>query len=121
VRLSETIQRIDETAGLLRNVDGAVTLANLSKRCLMLCYGKTKVSLCYAKCHASCKTRATPSRAGAAAEIAAFKFAPVVSCEVARSFSRYKAILRDNRHRILFANIRKDRILHCNANNNDDR
>jgi hypothetical protein len=47
-------------------------------------------------------------------EIASFKFAPVVSCEVERSFSKFKAIFRDNRHRLKFVNLKKYVVICCN-------
>ena len=34
------------------------------------------------------------------------RFAPTVSCEVERTFSCYKAILRDNRQSFLFKNLK---------------
>ncbi|XP_003739588.2 uncharacterized protein LOC100904791 [Galendromus occidentalis] len=42
------------------------------------------------------------------------KFAPVVSCEVERSFSRYKSIFRDNRRSLLFENLKKYVVVACN-------
>lgn len=42
------------------------------------------------------------------------KFAPIVSCEVERSFSQYKSILRDNRQSFLFENLKKYVIVACN-------
>lgn len=47
-------------------------------------------------------------------ELAAFKYAPVVSCDVERSFSGYKRILEDCRRSFLFDNLRKHVIIHCN-------
>lgn len=49
-----------------------------------------------------------------AEDIPLFKFAPIVSCEVERSFSRYKNIFRDSRHRFLFENLKKFVIVACN-------
>ena len=46
-------------------------------------------------------------------EITAFKNAPITSVDVERSFSRYKAILRPNRRRFTFENLK----LHVVANN----
>ncbi len=46
-------------------------------------------------------------------ECAAFRYAPLVSAEVERSFSMYKAVLRDNRHSFTFENLRQH-IVYCN-------
>jgi hypothetical protein len=40
-------------------------------------------------------------------QIASYKFAPVTSCDVERSFSIYKNIFRDNRHQYKFDNLKK--------------
>lgn len=47
-------------------------------------------------------------------ELSSFKFAPLTSCDVERSFSAYKRILEDTRRRFLFDNLRKSLIIHCN-------
>ncbi|XP_018494963.1 uncharacterized protein LOC108864235 [Galendromus occidentalis] len=47
-------------------------------------------------------------------DLLVLKFAPIVSCEVERTFSRYKNIFRDNRHRFLFENLKKFVIVACN-------
>ena len=47
-------------------------------------------------------------------EISLFVFAPVVSCDVERSFSQYKAVLRDNRKRLTFDHLSKYLFLYCN-------
>jgi len=46
--------------------------------------------------------------------ISKFKFAPVTSCDVERSFSSYKNILCDNRHRLKPENIEKLLTVYCN-------
>jgi hypothetical protein len=50
-----------------------------------------------------------------AQEIASFKFAPITSCDVERSFSVYKSILSDNRKSFLFSNLRMYFVTHCNS------
>lgn len=45
------------------------------------------------------------------AELANFKFAPVVSCEVERSFSQFKAVLRDNRRSFLIENLKEHLVI----------
>ena len=44
-----------------------------------------------------------------------FRFAPVTSCDVERSFSRYKVCLSDNRRRFSFDTLRKYIVIHCNS------
>ncbi|KAF0741205.1 CGG triplet repeat-binding protein 1 [Aphis craccivora] len=44
-----------------------------------------------------------------------FKFAPINSVDVERSFSKYKNILADNRRSFTFSNLRKYFIVQCNA------
>jgi len=48
-------------------------------------------------------------------EIAAFRFAPITSCDVERSFSRYKSLLRCNRTSFTTENLQIYFISHCNA------
>lgn len=48
------------------------------------------------------------------AQIAVFKYAPLSSVDVERSFSTYKAFYRDNRHGFTFENIKKHMIIQCN-------
>jgi hypothetical protein len=48
------------------------------------------------------------------AEDLMFKFAPITSCDVERSFSRYKNILADNRQRFTFENLEKYLIVNAN-------
>ena len=47
--------------------------------------------------------------------IATFKFAPIVSAEVERSFSLYKIFLIDNRRSFLYENVRKHLIVQVNT------
>ena len=49
-----------------------------------------------------------------ACEIAAFKFAPLTSVDVERSFSRYKTVLRQNREAFTKENLKAYMLLHCN-------
>lgn len=48
-------------------------------------------------------------------DISHFKYAPVSSVEVERSFSTYKSILSDQRRSFLFENIRQHIIIQCNS------
>ena len=48
------------------------------------------------------------------ADISAYNFAPIVSCDVERSFSRYKALLSDNRRSFTFENLKMYYIVYSN-------
>jgi hypothetical protein len=48
-------------------------------------------------------------------DIARFKYAPVTSCDVERSFSQYKTVLADNRQSFRFDNLKMYLVVHCNA------
>ncbi|KAJ4446634.1 hypothetical protein ANN_13331 [Periplaneta americana] len=50
-------------------------------------------------------------------QLTAFVRAPLTSCDVERSFSRYKAMLRDNRRRMTTENIRHCLVVNCNSIN----
>lgn len=52
-------------------------------------------------------------------ELTYFKFAPITSCEVERSFSKYKTILTDNRQSFCFENLKMTFVINCNASNFD--
>lgn len=49
------------------------------------------------------------------AQIAAFKFCPVTSCDVERVFSKYKNTLSDRRRSFLFDNLKKYVVANCNS------
>jgi hypothetical protein len=48
-------------------------------------------------------------------DIANFKYAPVTSCDVERSFSQYKTVLACNRQSFVFENLKMYLVVHCNA------
>lgn len=48
-------------------------------------------------------------------DIPLMKYARLSSCDVERSFSRYRALFRDNRHRFVMENLEKVFIVHCNS------
>lgn len=50
-------------------------------------------------------------------ELEAFKYAPVTSCDVERSFSAYKRVLEDCRRSFVFDNLKKHVVIHCNKFN----
>lgn len=47
-------------------------------------------------------------------QIIAFKYAPIVSCDVERSFSAYNRLLEDCRRSFVFENLKKHVVIHCN-------
>lgn len=49
-----------------------------------------------------------------------FKYAPVTSCDVERSFSKYKALLTDNRRSFMFDNLKMHVVIQCNFAENED-
>jgi len=50
-------------------------------------------------------------------DLASFKYVPITSIDVERSFSRYKNLLSDNRCSYKFDQIKKITVSQCNANN----
>lgn len=44
-----------------------------------------------------------------------FKYAPIISVDVERSFSAYKNVLSDNRRKFLFENLKKTLIVQVNS------
>jgi hypothetical protein len=48
-------------------------------------------------------------------DLTLFKYAPVTSCDVERSFSSYKNILSDNRRRFALEALKMYIIVYCNA------
>ncbi|PSN38511.1 hypothetical protein C0J52_22137 [Blattella germanica] len=53
-----------------------------------------------------------------AEDLCKFKYAPITSCEVERSFSQYKAILRDNRRSFIFENLKHMFVPYCYGDHN---
>lgn len=51
-----------------------------------------------------------------ASDIVFFKYAPITSVEVERSFSKYKTVLADNRRSFTFDNLRMTMVVYCNSN-----
>jgi hypothetical protein len=51
--------------------------------------------------------------------LALFKYSPVTSCDVERSFSMYKVLLSDSRRSFQFDSFKMHFIIHCNTAEND--
>lgn len=47
-----------------------------------------------------------------------FKYSPITSCDVERSFSAYKLILTDKRHQFTVQNLEKTLVIYCGINYN---
>ena len=50
-----------------------------------------------------------------ASDLVHFKYAPIVSADVERSFSKYKNVLSDNRRSLTFENLRMLTVIYCNS------
>lgn len=48
-------------------------------------------------------------------DIVFFKYSPITSVDVERSFSTYKSLLTDNRRNFKFENLAKHLIIQCNS------
>jgi hypothetical protein len=53
-------------------------------------------------------------------DVTLFKYAPLTSRDVQRSFSTYKKILRDNRRSFSFENLKMHLVIHCNSARHED-
>jgi hypothetical protein len=52
-------------------------------------------------------------------DLTLFKYSPITSCDVERSFSRFKVLLSDNRRSFQFHNFKMHVIIHCNTTENE--
>jgi hypothetical protein len=52
-------------------------------------------------------------------DLTVFEYLPITSCNVERSFSRYKILLTDSRRSFQFDNSKMHVIFHCNTTEND--
>lgn len=50
-------------------------------------------------------------------EVICFNYAPITSCDVERSFSKYKSFLADNRHSFSPENLKMTFVSYCNSRN----
>lgn len=48
-------------------------------------------------------------------ELSSFQYAPITSCDVERTFSKYKQVLGDQRRSFLFENLKMHVIIYCNS------
>jgi hypothetical protein len=116
VQLADSLRHIDEMQGMLADVQGTVGErlqkkldAVLSKNAgLQVLRQISAVLGGYAAQKIDDDYHFTPQ------EISDYRYAPVVSCDVERSFSKYRAVLRDNRQSFLFDNLHKHLIIYCN-------
>jgi hypothetical protein len=115
VRLSESLLRVDESRGLLRGVAGRVPELVHEKldSILLKNEGLETLRLISAVLTGDSK-EPVPQFEFTPEELALFQFAPVVSCDVERTFSQYKAVLRDNRQSFAFEHLRLHLLIYCN-------
>ena len=52
-------------------------------------------------------------------EVTCFNYASITSCEVERSFSKYKSFLNDHRHNFTNENLQMTFVIYCNNDNSD--
>jgi hypothetical protein len=52
-------------------------------------------------------------------DLTLFKYSPITSCDVERSFSRYKVLLSDNQRSFQFDNFKMHVIIHCSTSENE--
>ncbi len=115
VQLSESIKRVDEVQALLQCVDGRLGEFVQAKLNTLLAKNEGLHVLRQVCAILNGETTSQPDDYNfTAIEIAAFNFAPLVSVDAERSFSRYKAFLRENRLRFNFEHIRQHIILYFN-------
>ena len=65
-------------------------------------------------------TQLDPDRPLSPDEIVSFKYAPVTSCDVERSFSLYKSTLSDRRRNLTFENLRMILFVSSNSTTSDE-
>ena len=113
--LSDGIRRIDEAVGLLRGAEGTIgdrvqekLDSVLEKNGGLVTLRQISAVLCGNHDQGIEGYKFSPI------EMCAFMYAPLVSCDVERSFSRFKAVLRDNRESFKFENLKQHLIIHCN-------
>jgi hypothetical protein len=53
-------------------------------------------------------------------DVTLFRYAPITSCDVKRSFCQYKTILSDNRRSFSFENLKMHPVIHCIATRHED-
>ena len=80
-------------------------------------YGRVKAIAETLQGNASAK----PAVCSSPSEIKAFKFAPITSVDVERSFSKSKNILSDRRQAFTVDNLKMVVVLNCNKKSEDDR
>jgi len=117
LHLSESIAMYENTQMNLENAKGNIANAISQKfDTIMKRNINFKNLQCIAKClDGSEKMLAENISNLSNREITCFKFAPVTSCDVERSFSKYKNMLRPNRYQIKDENLHLYTIPYCNV------
>jgi hypothetical protein len=113
--LLESIQAIDAAVGILASAQGDIAASMMVKLSDLLEKNEGLQTLReLAAVHSGETARAITGYRFSPQEISAFRYAPVSSCDVERSFSQYKAVLRDNRNSFDFDNLVQHLIVRCN-------
>lgn len=117
VQLVEQINLIKNVADDLRKVRGEMGKAVEKKMSMVLTKNKGYAVMCSICDILSGENFSIGELPGDLnpSDIVYFKYAPIVTVEVERSFSMYKSLLRDNRQSFSFENLQQLFVVHCNA------
>ncbi|PSN29344.1 hypothetical protein C0J52_27118, partial [Blattella germanica] len=121
IQLSDAVNIVKYTGKELKSAKGTVA-ANVRAKFVTVLEKKPGFSelydiseiLCGNKPSSDLKLQFSPC------DISSFKYAPITSCDVGRSFSRYKSILSDNRRGFSFNNLQMHVVIGCNNPANAD-
>ena len=115
VPIQESIRHVDEAFGLLNASGGEI--AELVQRKLDDVFSKNAGLRTLRRISEILEGRSdeigVDGYEHSPAELAAYKFAPLVSCDVERSFSKLKALLRDNRASLTFEHLKQYLVVNC--------
>ncbi|PSN51684.1 hypothetical protein C0J52_09598 [Blattella germanica] len=121
IQLSDAVNIVKYTGQELKSAKGTVA-ANVSAKFVTVLeknsgffelYDISEI-LCGNKPSSDLKLQFSPC------DINSFKYAPITSCDVERSFSHYKSILSDNRKGFSFNNLQMHVVIGCNNPANAD-
>lgn len=114
IPLSESIQIIDLSISKINESEGPI--AELLKNKMNVVLNKNsglKTIKCIRNILCGIVDEDTMELNLSPSEITAMKYAPITSCDVERSFSRYKSVLRPNRRSFNLENLKQYMVCHC--------
>lgn len=115
IPLSESLQIIDLSISKINELEGPT--AELLKNKMNVVLNKTsglKTIKCIRNILCGITDEDTVELNLSPSEITAMKYTPITSCDVERSFSRYKSVLRPNRRTFNFENLKQyNMVCHC--------